>query len=155
MPDWTWAYEGYAPAQERLREALCTLGNGYFDTRGAAPECAEDTVHFVMRLARLSIDATRIMASELVVRVSWSRARRQPCPVIGGFRGECTPASGGDAVGLWPAEVDGVFGRAGGWAPLVTLSRCQVCGCLTVRRGVVRPGSDPLLRPWWSGRRRW
>ncbi|MFF2432302.1 transposase [Streptomyces mirabilis] len=29
---------------------------------------------------------------------------------------------------------------------------CQVCGCLTVRRGVVQPGSDPLLRPWWSGR---
>lgn len=34
-PAWTWAYEGYDPAGERLREALCTLGNGYFATRGA------------------------------------------------------------------------------------------------------------------------
>lgn len=34
---WIWAYEGYDPEKERLREALCTLGNGYFATRGAAP----------------------------------------------------------------------------------------------------------------------
>src|SRR4051812_13478881 len=46
MRDWTWEYEGYAPAQERLRESLCTLGNGYFATRGAAPECAADSVHY-------------------------------------------------------------------------------------------------------------
>lgn len=38
MGEWTWSYEGYDPARERLREALCTLGNGYFATRGAAPE---------------------------------------------------------------------------------------------------------------------
>ncbi|MFF2406759.1 glycoside hydrolase family 65 protein [Streptomyces sp. NPDC058092] len=35
---WTWLYEGYDPREERLREALCTLGNGYFATRGAASE---------------------------------------------------------------------------------------------------------------------
>jgi len=46
MRDWTWEYEGYDPAQERLRESLCTLGNGYFATRGAAPECAADSVHY-------------------------------------------------------------------------------------------------------------
>ncbi|WP_329323594.1 MULTISPECIES: glycoside hydrolase family 65 protein [unclassified Streptomyces] len=46
MPDWVWVYEGYEPAQERLREALCTLGNGYFATRGAAPECEADPVHY-------------------------------------------------------------------------------------------------------------
>ncbi|WP_405923040.1 glycoside hydrolase family 65 protein [Streptomyces sp. NBC_00035] len=45
-PDWTWEYEGYDPAQERLRESLCTLGNGYFATRGAAPECTADSVHY-------------------------------------------------------------------------------------------------------------
>jgi trehalose/maltose hydrolase-like predicted phosphorylase len=42
-PDWAWRYEGYDPPRERLREALCTLGNGYFATRGAAaeePSCA-------------------------------------------------------------------------------------------------------------------
>lgn len=34
MSEWTWVYEGYDPESERLREALCTLGNGYFATRG-------------------------------------------------------------------------------------------------------------------------
>ncbi|WP_406306546.1 glycoside hydrolase family 65 protein [Streptomyces sp. NBC_00885] len=46
MRDWTWEYEGYDPAHERLRESLCTLGNGYFATRGAAPECTADSVHY-------------------------------------------------------------------------------------------------------------
>ncbi|MFI6103321.1 glycoside hydrolase family 65 protein [Streptomyces sp. NPDC051310] len=44
--DWTWVYEGYAPERESLRESLCTLGNGYFATRGAASECAADGVHY-------------------------------------------------------------------------------------------------------------
>jgi len=35
---WTLVYEGYDPDTERLREAICTLGNGYVATRGAAPE---------------------------------------------------------------------------------------------------------------------
>ena len=34
MNDWTLSYEGYDPSEEGLREALCTLGNGYFATRG-------------------------------------------------------------------------------------------------------------------------
>ncbi|MFE2070029.1 glycoside hydrolase family 65 protein [Streptomyces sp. NPDC059467] len=42
----TWEYGGYVPADERLRESLCTLGNGYFATRGALPECAADDVHY-------------------------------------------------------------------------------------------------------------
>lgn len=46
MPDWTWEYEGYDPAAERRRESLCTLGNGYFATRGAAPECSADSAHY-------------------------------------------------------------------------------------------------------------
>ncbi|MFI5797887.1 glycoside hydrolase family 65 protein [Streptomyces sp. NPDC051677] len=46
MTGWTWEYDGYDPAQERLRESLCTLGNGYFATRGALPECAADDVHY-------------------------------------------------------------------------------------------------------------
>ncbi|MBC9717387.1 glycoside hydrolase family 65 protein [Streptomyces sp. TRM66268-LWL] len=41
-----WEYEGYAPAEQRLREALCTLGNGCFATRGALPECSADDVHY-------------------------------------------------------------------------------------------------------------
>ncbi|MEU1850649.1 glycosyl hydrolase family 65 protein [Streptomyces sp. NPDC019990] len=46
MTDRTLEYEGYRPADERLRESLCTLGNGYFATRGALPECAADDVHY-------------------------------------------------------------------------------------------------------------
>ena len=46
MTGWTWEYEGYDPADERLRESLCTLGNGYFATRGVLPECAADAVHY-------------------------------------------------------------------------------------------------------------
>ncbi|WP_327319564.1 glycoside hydrolase family 65 protein [Streptomyces sp. NBC_01235] len=45
MTGWTWEYHGYDPAEERLRESLCTLGNGYFATRGALPECVADDVH--------------------------------------------------------------------------------------------------------------
>lgn len=46
MTGWTWEYEGYDAADERLRESLCTLGNGCFATRGALPECAADDVHY-------------------------------------------------------------------------------------------------------------
>ncbi|WP_411141991.1 glycoside hydrolase family 65 protein [Streptomyces sp. x-80] len=42
---WTWSYEGYEPAEERLRETLCTLGNGYFATRGAASETPAGPTH--------------------------------------------------------------------------------------------------------------
>ena len=41
-------YDTFDPAQERLREALCTLGNGYFATRGAAPESPAGPIHFVV-----------------------------------------------------------------------------------------------------------
>ncbi|MEU7283513.1 glycosyl hydrolase family 65 protein [Streptomyces sp. NPDC045431] len=46
MTDWMWEYEGYLPERESLRESLCTLGNGYFATRGAATECAADGTHY-------------------------------------------------------------------------------------------------------------
>ncbi|MFI6284538.1 glycoside hydrolase family 65 protein [Streptomyces sp. NPDC051018] len=46
MNGWEWGYEGYDPAGERLREALLTLGNGCFATRGALPECRADDVHY-------------------------------------------------------------------------------------------------------------
>ncbi|MFF7047262.1 hypothetical protein ACFY94_02670 [Streptomyces griseorubiginosus] len=37
MTDWIWEYDGYDPADEVLRESLCTLGNGYLAVRGALP----------------------------------------------------------------------------------------------------------------------
>lgn len=43
---WRLAYRGFEPAEEGLREALCTTGNGYFATRGAAPESRADSVHY-------------------------------------------------------------------------------------------------------------
>ena len=39
-------FEGYDPAIEGHREALCSLGNGYLATRGAAPEAVDDGVHY-------------------------------------------------------------------------------------------------------------
>jgi beta-phosphoglucomutase family hydrolase len=43
---WTLAFDGFDPAREGMREALCTLGNGYFATRGAAPGTVADRVHY-------------------------------------------------------------------------------------------------------------
>ena len=43
---WTLTFDGYDPPQEKLREALCTVGNGYFASRGAAPESKAGQVHY-------------------------------------------------------------------------------------------------------------
>ena len=43
---WELVYEGYDPTYERLREALCTVGNGYIATRGCAPEAATSEAHY-------------------------------------------------------------------------------------------------------------
>jgi alpha,alpha-trehalase len=43
---WTVTFDGYDPHGEKLREALCTVGNGYFATRGAAPESKAGEVHY-------------------------------------------------------------------------------------------------------------
>ena len=43
---WDFTFEGYDPQSEKLRESLCTVGNGYFATRGAAPESKADQVHY-------------------------------------------------------------------------------------------------------------
>jgi len=38
MTDWKVIYKDWKPEEQSLRETLCTLGNGYFATRGAAEE---------------------------------------------------------------------------------------------------------------------
>jgi beta-phosphoglucomutase family hydrolase len=43
---WSLVYEGFDPAREGMREALCALGNGYFGVRGAAPWASADGVHY-------------------------------------------------------------------------------------------------------------
>lgn len=47
MSDWEITYDEWIPEEQPLREALCTLGNGYFATRGAAEEAHDDEkVHY-------------------------------------------------------------------------------------------------------------
>ncbi|OPX30639.1 MAG: hypothetical protein B1H08_01180 [Candidatus Omnitrophica bacterium 4484_171] len=43
---WKITYDGFEPAEESLREAMCTLGNGYFGSRGAAPEVTASNIHY-------------------------------------------------------------------------------------------------------------
>ena len=43
---WSLVFEGFDQAHEELREALCTLGNGYFATRAAAVWAVADDIHY-------------------------------------------------------------------------------------------------------------
>jgi len=43
---WSLQYTEFKPEEEGLREALCTLGNGNFATRGAGEETQADDVHY-------------------------------------------------------------------------------------------------------------
>jgi len=43
---WVLAFDGFEPADEGRREALCAVGNGYLVTRGAAPESRADGIHY-------------------------------------------------------------------------------------------------------------
>jgi alpha,alpha-trehalase len=46
MKNWSIEYDNYNPEEESLREALCTLGNGYFAVRGAGEETSDDGIHY-------------------------------------------------------------------------------------------------------------
>ena len=46
MTDWTLTYDGFDPAEEGLREALTSTGNGYFCSRGAAEWEDAGGVHY-------------------------------------------------------------------------------------------------------------
>lgn len=46
MNEWKLIYEEFDPEREKLREALCTVGNGYFAARGAAPESESGHTHY-------------------------------------------------------------------------------------------------------------
>ncbi|WP_059013677.1 glycoside hydrolase family 65 protein [Streptomyces specialis] len=85
--DWTWEYEGYDPRAERLREALCTLGNGYFATRGAAPETVAGPAHYPGTYAaglynRLTttLAGRRLQHEDLVNLPNWLTLRFRPHP---------------------------------------------------------------------------
>ena len=44
--EWVLEYQGFKPDSEQLRETLCATGNGYFLTRGAAPESDAGEHHY-------------------------------------------------------------------------------------------------------------
>jgi beta-phosphoglucomutase family hydrolase len=43
---WSLVFEGFNSAEEGIREALCSLGNGYVTTRGAAVSAVADAIHY-------------------------------------------------------------------------------------------------------------
>ena len=43
---WSLVFEDFDPGHEATREALCTLGNGYFATRGSAAGAQADGIHY-------------------------------------------------------------------------------------------------------------
>jgi len=43
---WNITYHTYEPGKERTREALLSVGNGYFGTRGAMDECDANTINY-------------------------------------------------------------------------------------------------------------
>jgi len=91
MTDWTLVYDGYDETQEPLREALCTLGNGYFATRGAGEESHADGVHYpgtylaggYNRLPS-EVAGRTIVSEDLVNFPNWLVLRLRP----GGGKGE-------------------------------------------------------------------
>ena len=44
--NWKIIFNEFEPEKESLREALCAVGNGYFVTRGAAPESCASEIHY-------------------------------------------------------------------------------------------------------------
>jgi trehalose/maltose hydrolase-like predicted phosphorylase len=46
MREWKLSYDNYDPKAQPLRETLCTLGNAYFATRGAAEEVHAGECHY-------------------------------------------------------------------------------------------------------------
>jgi trehalose/maltose hydrolase-like predicted phosphorylase len=46
MNTWRLQYQEWRPEEQPLRESLCTLGNGYFATRGAAEESSADDINY-------------------------------------------------------------------------------------------------------------
>ncbi len=46
MTVWNLTHNNYKPQRQGLREALCTLGNGYFATRGASAQVSAGDIHY-------------------------------------------------------------------------------------------------------------
>ncbi len=78
MSEWAWRSKGYDPDEEGLRESLCTVGNGYMATRGAAPECPAGPVHYpgtyvagVYNRLETEVEGERVTNESLVNVPNW------------------------------------------------------------------------------------
>jgi trehalose/maltose hydrolase-like predicted phosphorylase len=73
--EWILRYDGFDPLSEGIRESLCTLGNGHFATRGAAPEAIADGIHYPgtyvagLYNRRVTPTAGRTVENESIVNV--------------------------------------------------------------------------------------
>ena len=52
MSQWSLIYENFEPAQEKRREALCTLGNGYSPLAALRPKRMQTTCTIPARISR-------------------------------------------------------------------------------------------------------
>ena len=82
MSDWSYVLEGYDASRERLREALCTLGNGYVATRGALPEVHAGDHHYpgtylagVFNRLATEVDGHTVDNESLVNQPNWLLTR--------------------------------------------------------------------------------
>ncbi len=85
MSEWTWEYEGYVPGGERLRESLCTLGNGRFATRGAVPESRAGLLHYpgtyaagVYNRLESTVAGRQVVNEDMVNLPDWLPLRLRP-----------------------------------------------------------------------------
>lgn len=79
---WVVVFDEYVPAQEGTREALCTLANGYWGTRGAAEEAAADATHYpgtyfagIYDVVEWIVDGVALPDEEMVNAPNWLPVR--------------------------------------------------------------------------------
>jgi beta-phosphoglucomutase family hydrolase len=75
---WLLIYDGFDPAAQGMRETLCTLANGYWGTRGAAPEAVADGAHYpgtyvngVYNRLDTTLDGTIVEDESMVNAPNW------------------------------------------------------------------------------------
>ncbi|GAA5228653.1 HAD family hydrolase [Paeniglutamicibacter antarcticus] len=83
--DWNLVYDHFDPAQEGTREALCTMGNGYWATRGAVPGSTADGIHYpgtylagVYNRLRTDLNGRSVDTEHLVNAPDWAFLTVQP-----------------------------------------------------------------------------
>jgi beta-phosphoglucomutase family hydrolase len=78
-PNWVLAYDHFAPREEGTREALCTLANGYWGTRGAVPGTTSGPVHYpgtylagVFNRLKSSVQGRTVETEHMVNAPDWT-----------------------------------------------------------------------------------